>query len=468
MSILDYFPPGLTPRPEQRKLLLEIEAAWSVGRVFVINAPTGFGKTEIEYTLAHWSAAQGDNAAMLYPDNVLTNQTLDRYDLPALHRQSYYKCVQTSKRCDSKSRCKGCPYQAAKKEAKNAPVRVMNTYVYWSHKMYAKTLLVDEGDKLVEMLHDKRDLKIPHGHYRYPKNIREVGDVIDWIQRRLAKDGDDYKLRICLQEILRIKHEAGVEYRQGSLVVYPTTPRNAPPWLWPPSKVKRILLLSATISRYEVEDLGLHIGRKVVYLQGESPIPADRRQVIFDPQYNMSRKYQQYAMPEFVRYLKEKLALHPDKGLVHLPYELAEQLREQIQDPRLMFHDKDDKRNILKKFKDSPTEQGKVLIASGLYSGVDLAMDAARWQIIGKCPWASLGDLRVKTKAEQDNNWYDWQAIAKIIQAAGRITRSADDYGITYIPDITFKRLLDADDDRKEPLIPRYFREAIVTNNQHK
>ena len=57
------------------------------------------------------------------------------------------------------------------------------------------------------------------------------------------------------------------------------------------------------------------------------------------------------------------------------------------------------------------------------------------FQAILKAPYANLGDARVKQRREQLPAWYDWQTVAAMEQAIGRVQRAPDDHGDTYILD---------------------------------
>ena len=94
-----------------------------------------------------------------------------------------------------------------------------------------------------------------------------------------------------------------------------------------------------------------------------------------------------------------------------------------------------------------------------MYEGIDLPYDACRWQIVSKVPWPYLGDPAVKYLSEVDPEWYQWETIKTIIQASGRIVRSTDDYGSTFILDASFRRLYT--DSKSRGLFPTWFMEAI-------
>src|SRR6266404_2137579 len=70
-SLLDYFPAGYTPRPEQRRLLDDLERLLEAPEgVVLVEAPPGLGKSHIAMTLARWS---GD-AYLLTSQKLLQDQ----------------------------------------------------------------------------------------------------------------------------------------------------------------------------------------------------------------------------------------------------------------------------------------------------------------------------------------------------------------------------------------------------------
>lgn len=475
--ILSYFPAGLTPRHGQRDILEQIEQGWKTHEVIVIVAPPATGKTELAVTVANWRAAHGETAAIMPPSNVIVEQTEERYPaLQALHRQDYYRCepfdrdcATTAKKCEKF--CPDCPFVAARSAARKAPVRLLNPYTYLSHKLYSKVAIFDEAHQLVEMLQDVQDIKLWRSQYTYPDDLRTVGDVVRWGQAELRRK-PDMKLRAALTEIIRVRKGATVQYApmryRGQddtvLLVKPRRTKFVPQMFWPSGKVDKIVLMSATIGPGDVEEMGL-AGKRVLYLECESPIPAPNRPLVYSPACNMGHKYTAHALPVLAKQVKELLLQRPEKGLIHLPYALAEQFRTLVADPRLMFHDRNNKQETLDEFRASPPSAGRVLVASGLYEGVDLPYDAARWQVIGKVPFLWLGDARIEERAQAEPEWYAWSAIKKVIQAHGRIVRRVDDKGTSYIFDTNFGRLLREDQERrkqgKQSLFPKFFRDAL-------
>jgi Rad3-related DNA helicase len=156
------------------------------------------------------------------------------------------------------------------------------------------------------------------------------------------------------------------------------------------------------------------------------------------------------------------MAMHHDGqlGLVHATYSFAEKLRKTLgNDPRFIFHTKLDAKDRLYDWMDRKDPDAQVFIASGFEEGLDLAGDAYTWQVITKVPFPSLGDVAIKKRSDADPRWYTWQTLRKIIQAVGRISRGPEDFGVTYIIDGHFERLVR--DAARYDLLPRYVREVL-------
>lgn len=462
-DILAYFPPGLTPRPAQVELLRSVQAAWSSADIIVLLCPPASGKTEIAYTIAHWQAARGNTANFLPPENVLVQQTAERYpQLTTLLRRNLYTC-ECHHSEEGRKGCAKAQYLAAKDAASDAKVRLMNTHVYRAHKLYAPVAIFDEAHKLSDLLEDAWPVRFWAHDYDIPVNLQTVADVIQWGQEHLKQDPTDDRLRKQLLEVSRLRLVSVVERRTlpyrgrpaALLEVRPAPAKVAAQRLWP-HPVQKIVLMSATIGPKDVEELGLE-GRRVVYLKCDSPIPAAQRPVVFKRVCNMSMKYLDYSIPLLAKEVLKLLDTEPGKGLIHVPYSLVPRLQALMSHPRLRWHTKYDKQSALASFRNEPASEGAVLVCSGLYEGVDLPFDDDSWQVIGKVPYPSLGDEEVKRKMTADPDWYDWQAIKKLLQAYGRLPRRVDGHGTTYIFDLNYERLLKTDRKRAQQMLPDHF-----------
>lgn len=98
-----------------------------------------------------------------------------------------------------------------------------------------------------------------------------------------------------------------------------------------------------------------------------------------------------------------------------------------------------------------------ILITPSGMLGLSLKDELARWQVIVKMPYANLGDPSVVYRKDMIDGWYGWQTSKFLIQAFGRIIRSSEDWGITYVLDTCFKAHWSWNKDH----FPHYVREAI-------
>jgi Rad3-related DNA helicase len=225
-------------------------------------------------------------------------------------------------------------------------------------------------------------------------------------------------------------------------------------------KVQKLFLLSGTISRTDVEQMALQ-GKRVVMLQAHSPISVERRPIIKD--YVATMSYMNQQDPEVLESLVDRIVhyarQHDGKVLVHAPYSLAARigpLLSRLLPGRVLSHSNHDKAAALRRFREDP--QPWVLLGSGLEEGVDLYGEQYTLQLICKVPFPGLGDPAWKWVAEEQPERYAWEAIKKVVQAAGRICRGPDDYGKTVILDQAFDRLLT----KHRDLLPQYFTEALL------
>ena len=98
-----------------------------------------------------------------------------------------------------------------------------------------------------------------------------------------------------------------------------------------------------------------------------------------------------------------------------------------------------------------------VIVAPAMAEGFDLKNDLARFQVIAKVPWPSLGDRVMKRRMELDDNYYAWCTALKLVQSYGRAVRSKEDWAYCYIIDSGFDWFMMKNGKR----IPQWFREAM-------
>jgi len=195
-----------------------------------------------------------------------------------------------------------------------------------------------------------------------------------------------------------------------------------------------------------------------------SGFPKENRPVIMGLVGSMSRRNQQATLPPLLRVVDKILTKHQDeKGIIHCnSYELGQKINDHLRVShsarQVLFPRKADEREELYNIHRSKTSGPTVILSPSMTEGFDFKDDSARWQIIAKIPYPYLGDRQVAAKKEQSQEWYDLQTVTTIVQAAGRVCRSEDDWGVTYILDDDFRILWE----RRRNMFPGWFKEAIV------
>jgi ATP-dependent DNA helicase DinG len=471
-SFLQHFPYD-NIRDFQRETLELLEKHWDHYDVFTIVAPTSYGKTAISKTLLN--ALYG--ASYIVPNNMLVSQMTDTFsDTRTLHRMDSYYCAEWKRPCSAtrarlKSFCKGCQCSSDLATAKyRKGPGVYNYHTYMAHKLYRSTLVVDEAHLLVPMLQQMGEVVLWQHDYKYPSSAYRPDQMLAWAEKLPPKKQKTVKVELLLEQLQSSfpSHSVtrGVREFNGKgtvrgqpedrdcIVITPLSARDKAGVMWPKSEVSKIILLSATIGPKDVESLGLS-ERRVAYLHSPSPIAPDKRPFHFLDTVAVNRATISHSLPVLAGEITRLAERHiGERGLIHVTYQLSDMLRPHLTDPRYIFHDKWNKKEQYEKYINTP---GSILVACGLYEGINLPDDLGRWQVITKVPWPSLGDPAVKAMAERDEEWYLWQTAKTIIQAAGRICRHENDYGITYCLDSTFMRLYS----NGQHLLPQWFQDCL-------
>lgn len=168
-------------------------------------------------------------------------------------------------------------------------------------------------------------------------------------------------------------------------------------------------------------------------------------------------------LPVVVNHIVALSKLHTDqRGVVHCnSYRVAHYLREhappELSD-RLVFHEKEGRTAMFEEWR-ADRSVGSIFVGVAMSEGLDLPGDEARWQVIVKAPFLPVKDPWVAARmAEPDGEqWYAEQALMDVLQACGRIVRSRDDWGVTYVIDAQVGRLVR----ENVGVLPEWFRERV-------
>ena len=472
-DFLKHFPYEET-RPLQAEVLINLAELWDKYDVFVIGAPTAAGKT----ALAKAIMASSYSCSVITPTNQLVQQFLAEFpDTRTYLTWPHYP--QTPDGAAQRRR------DFAQLKYRRGP-GIYNYYMYYAMKAFRDVLVVDEAHGLIGMMQDLGGMTIWQHKVNYPSGItqdrprfrawlekvRPLYSRQKWWKYAVSAMSSEVPQHV-LEETTDMWSGGGVDDPETGEPVHRGEEVEMPVIKFKPVDVRdlpvvqsvlpatsKLILMSATIGSKDLEELGLD-RRRVAYLRCQHPIPAEQRPVIIAPPCVINYR----NLEEATRTIGDIIlgGILPEhsgeKGLLHVTYRQQQILRSVLgHDPRFLFHGKLDKMEQFRKFRAMPPESGAVLVASGMYEGVDLPYDAARWQAICKVPWPSLADMATKHKADRDRDWYDWTTYRTLIQACGRVCRTEKDYGVTYLLDGAIYKLLD----RSSRLTPQWWRDTLI------
>lgn len=195
------------------------------------------------------------------------------------------------------------------------------------------------------------------------------------------------------------------------------------------------------------------------YYEIPTPFSVKNRKIYYMKVGKMNWSSKEETFQKQLVWIKKILEKYKNnKGIIHTTnYEITEWLKENLMDSRLLFHETEDRNEILEKHI-SNTEP-TVLVSPSMMSGVDLKDDLARFQILLKVPYPNISSNKIKARQKTNKDWYTWKTVVDTLQMYGRSTRNDDDYSDTFILDSNFSDLLKYN----SHVIPKYFIDAIKT-----
>ncbi|WP_336342902.1 ATP-dependent DNA helicase [Halalkalicoccus ordinarius] len=206
-------------------------------------------------------------------------------------------------------------------------------------------------------------------------------------------------------------------------------------------RANRFALLSATILSKETFCRGVGLDPdRVALVDVDHTFPVENRPLYDVTRGKMTYEERDETIPKVGRVLARIMAEHDDeKGIVHAhSYAIQDRLAELLSDfgvgDRVRTHDRDDRDAALEAWKESGGAD--VFLSVKMEEALDLKGDLARWQVVCKAPYLNTNDSRVAHRLEHGQwAWYRREALGTVIQACGRIVRSPEDYGATYLAD---------------------------------
>jgi ATP-dependent DNA helicase DinG len=468
---------GREPRPIQTQALEWLQNNWT-SKILAIQAPTGVGKSAVARAVQSEAGAH-----VIVTSNVLMDQYTDTYTtVNSLKGKAHYSCNDLGVSCEDAAEimgCKeGCPYQVARARAEDEPT-FFNPYSLFffnmmNEKLKPRVLVIDEAHKLKDVIMGMAGKSFNSRKHDVPSSLADVS-IEEWLgdcetqlrqQARECGQAGDNKKALTLQNEAQSIHfvkQGFIENPENyaidlkkqsngsrSLTIQPISPpRYIANRLLKSSK---LILLSATLLQSDIREILGHDDFK--YLDLPSPIPKEHRQIKYVPApFPMNALTPGEKVAEEINKLLEK---HKGENtIIHATYALADRIAKYLPSDiiRNTSENKDEK---IKEFK----TKGGVFLASGCSEGVDLPGDVCRVNIIPLLYRLNIGDPVIKKRLakEDGRTWYNYETIKALIQQAGRTTRGAEDYSITYCLDPALPRLLL---DRSLQ-IPQSLRESLI------
>ena len=464
---------------------------------FILNAPTGVGKSLIGISIAK---LKNEKAVYLVGTKQLQEQLLadfpdiiglikGRENFPCTKLQKMFPSVTaldcTHTRDSPCSSLPFCEYLEHKRAALSKQIVCTNYPFFLSEANYIGELshmpliIGDECDCIDDELLSFVQLTITPRQIAQlnmdpPKFKTKLEAWVDWAkgalntinqQVSLLEEGSNWdtddiptvrkllhlrRLRGKVDQFLREVDDSWVWYPEAmsdgkeSWVFKPTwVSKYAHGYLW--RHGEKHLLMSATVigHRSMAKDISLP---EYDYLEMDSPFPVSHRPIFYTPTTDVTFKNKQESYPKLALEIKAIMAQHHSYHiLVHcVSYSLRDYLWEHLPPDRLMKHDTKNRNQVLEEFK--KTSSPKVLLSPSMERGVSLNDDSARVVVVAKVPFLSLADPQVSKRAHTGaagRLWYTRKAVESLIQSTGRHVRTEDDWGLSYILDTQFGKILE-------------------------
>jgi len=482
------------------------------GKVFGLDGPVGEGKS-LEAIAA--LKLVGGKGIVFVSTKPLQLQYQEHFpDAAIIWGRENYDCIRfkgtelTAADCTHRKyspcpKISECPYKQAERTAQGATMIITN-YSYGLHKLNLskgfpnhRIFIGDEADlidgetmKFVSLTltrHQLEQCQIEPPEYKTkldswlkwaPPTLGKIRMHLSELESGLAPflEAEQEPPKSLMWELLHYQRRETQMRMFVNLVDESWVPEldNPEQWEFKPTFVRRFghlltdhadkfLVMSATLLSAKDWGWNLGIDEHIPFRRNRSTFPKEIRPIVPVPAGDLSyKKATLETKAMVVRIIDGLLDKHAgEKGLIHaISYDTGKYIRENSSHrDRLITHtDAGTRTQALDQLisSDSPL----VLVSPSFGRGVDLFGDRARFQIIVKLPFMQLKDKQTKKRrwsGKRGERWFLLECVRAIVQMSGRIVRSADDYGVTYILDSRFERFYK----QMEGDFPEWFREAI-------
>lgn len=303
---------------------------------------------------------------------------------------------------------------------------------------------------------DKRDLKIStitDGSNKDVKMMQIISDLKQYLQKIdiFLKEYDENPMNWVLESNYNEKT------KQKELSLEPIWAYDyLDKYVW--SNYDMVILMSGTIlDKHLFCELNGLDEESTTYYSVTSPFPVENRKVYYMPLGKMSFTKKEETFKNYVPYFHKILKKYEmQKGIIHTnSFELADWIKRDVENSRLMFHDSSTRDDMLRLHMES--KDPMVFVSPSVGTGVSFDHEKSRFQVIAKIPYPSLNSQKNKLRQKNNPEWYAWKTVSGLLQMCGRSIRSKTDYADTIILDGSFSDILRY----SSKYLPDWFQESI-------
>lgn len=504
--MITHFPKAFKPRDIQIKAISAIENAIKSGKKFIVlESPVGTGKSQAAMTVSNWSGDafcimprkglqeqyrstfDGDvrlvtgraSLPCTYGDSIKNKKVIQliksggQVRAPQISDScSTAPCmnVRPPRRKQILEECAAsgaCPYGTMIEEACKHEVVVANNHSFFYSAQNGnlpkrKVLVIDEAHSIQPLLREL--LKVNFIIYRKVTETDLIGlktpqQFVNWLkfdEQFLTLPND--KREEYLAKLEKFEKSGESVYGKQAIVKIvveraKTTLEFTPAYIGGAAHnfffdyADIVVLMSGTV--YDIMQFANPLGLKVEdvsYTRLPSDFPSKNRPVVKPrvADLDLSHKAWDTNIHRAIAEVRKIMQHHGHvKGLIHAPnYRIAQQLNLYLADTRrVMTHNSENFQEQLEKFYAS--KEPTVFISPSVREGVDFSDDRARFQLILRPPYPPVDDPYNKWLISQ-GRWdlYYRAALIDFGQMVGRIVRSKEDFGVTYLISSTFIQFL--------------------------
>lgn len=509
MDFIKHVPHGYVLREAQVKVLQAIGQAWEKADNFVVHVPVGVGKSLIAMTISNAVFS----SHILTPAKDLQTQYVETFgkDVALIAGRGNYDCCykkpfrlpsmkkiieqgripprspgfspcsaddRVCKTASGKLDCMAsgvdiCPFDLAVQYAQQSPIAVHNMAGFCYHAEMSNkflprdVLIVDEAHSLEDVLRNVgvQEIELSKQEFEILEPKFEKEDFLP--APDLAEDLVAFKYERGLMDVAFPTYVLDKKYAELKRREHAKPARLLlTPKYTAALSQKHILnfgekrvFMSGSIADYEyfTESLRLPSETTVKIEMTTSPFPVGSRLIIFPKNHlvDMNSKKRKDNEPLLDAAVRRILDRHPnEKGVIHTTsYAVSSELGYRLRDTGRMIAPKNgfEHKRMFDSFLNSGSNS--VYISPSISEGVDLKYDRARFQIIttvSYLPPSYKNAFGEKPYIKRMNR----QAMQTLMQQVGRVTRAADDHGVSYLIDSRGEDILSRD-------FPLWFKEAV-------